>query len=209
MKLRAELKEQQERYRELQEKFEAAINSKDEAKASETEGKEEDEGTDADVRNIAALQKGYEQLVSSVGAEDKFARDFKARIDTARSKLRANKPINAQIKEAERRCEKLGKLTEAAKLQNEELTRTREEIETKIKLGQKRIAELDEDTAKVKAELAALHKKAIDESGGATAGSTDAGTAWSTLMEETRKRVTSPGAEPQWAAQAYPSGSQP
>ena len=75
-KMRTELKESKERIRELQEKLEAAANPKAESKGSEAEGNDMEDEAHTDARNIADLQKSYDQLVSLMNLDDKGTRDI-------------------------------------------------------------------------------------------------------------------------------------
>ena len=152
-----------------------------------------------DVRRLDELQKQYDQLVQCVGAEDRIATDLKARLERARASKRGKLSISAQIVTAERRRTKLGKLIENAKKGKEDVEKQRDEIEEQIQRAAKSVTELVLEEAKVGGEVEALHKKALADQEGKTSDAneerrTDAGTAWNTLIEETKARVSYPGA---------------
>ena len=169
----------------------------------------------ADVRKLDELQKQHDQLATCFGADDRTVKDLKARLDRARASKRGELSISAQIVTAERRRAKLGKSIESARKEQEDFEKKRDEMDEKAQGAAKRKADMEQEAAKVDGELETLHKRALAEKEGKPcgeqdkaegekeeAGRTDAGTAWRTLIEETKARVHYPGARPELASEA-------
>ena len=206
------LKESEERNKLLEQKLEES-NGKAEQRniggedAADLEP-EDDPELIADLRNLDDIQKQHDQMVAIMGNEDRTVRDLKARLERARTNKRGKLSISAQIVTAEKRKSKLGKSIENARKAKEEAEKKRDEQEQKVQAEIKRISDLEAEKAKMDSELEALHKRALadneSKAGGENeeTGKTDAGIAWNTLIEETKARVSYPGARPELAVEA-------
>ncbi len=69
----------------------------------------------ADLENLQTLQKLYDTTIAGLGAEDPAAKAMRARLDAARAKQRAAKPIFQQVQAAQRKTEKHERQLETAK----------------------------------------------------------------------------------------------
>ena len=167
-----------------------------------------------DVAKVNELQKAVDTLTAQVGADDVAVVELKRRLEAARTKQRAAKPLLAQITAAERRSEKVAKQLESARKAKEELEKEKRdklaELDAKIRKEQIRFEELTAEGEQLRAELRGLHDRAKQEKetpsgekGCSTEGKpkseVDVGTAWATIKEEAKIRAAGPGADPTWA----------
>ncbi len=125
----------------------------------------DDNGTQSDVDNLPALQKTYEAMVAALGPEDSATKDLKARIEAARAKQRASKPILQQVQQAQRRAGRLEKQLEAAKKVRAELEDKKSDIMAQITLQDEKVASQKEELERSKKELGDLLEKAKEEQG--------------------------------------------
>ncbi len=125
----------------------------------------DEDSSHSDVANLPALQKTYEAMVAALGNEDTATKDLKARIEAARAKQRASKPILQQVQQAQRRAGRLEKQLEAAKKARADLEDKRSELMAQITLQDEKVAAQKEALEKSKKELGDLLEKAKEEQG--------------------------------------------
>ena len=175
-----------------------------------------DGGDDAngDGSRINELQKSVDLLTSQIGADDLAVIGLRKRLDAARAKQRAGKPLWAQITAAERRSERISKQLETAHKTKEEYEKEKVEavrqIDAKIAKESVRIDELTSESEKLRAELMRLHDRAKQQKE-PTAGETHLSTganqrtekdvwkAWESIKAEAMARATGLGADPKWS----------
>ncbi len=123
------------------------------------------DGTQNDVENLPALQKTHEAMVAALGTEDPATKALKARIEAARAKQRASKPILQQVQQAQRRAGRLEKQLEAARKARADLEDKKADILAQIASQDEKVAAQKDELEKCKKELGDLLEKAKEEQG--------------------------------------------
>ncbi len=130
---------------------------------------EEDDDDDplvsADLEQIQTLQKLYDSAIVGLGADDPAAKAMRARLDAARAKQRAAKPIFQQVQAAQRKTERQERQLEAAKTKLHELHGKRDELENEISEQAAKVANCDDELGKCRKELGELLERAKAEKG--------------------------------------------
>ncbi len=132
-----------------------------------------------DVENLQTLQRLYDHSLAGLGPEDPAVRALRSRLDAARAKQRAAKPILQQVQAAQRKAARHEKQLEAARTKLRELEEKRDEINKELKEQADKVGACDEEVGKCKAELRDLLEKAKVEKGGDTKATTAESTAGS------------------------------
>ncbi len=142
------------------------------------EEEDEDEGTAAaDVENLPALQKCYDSALVQLGADDALAKALRERLDAARAKQRAGKPILQQVQVAQRKASRNERQLEAAKTRLLELETKRDELDKQVTEQAAKVASCTEEVATSRKELGDLLERAKAEKGTAAPASTATPTA--------------------------------
>ncbi len=166
---------------------------------------DEDDAAGADMERLSALQRTYDATLVSLGAEDPAAKALRARLEAARAKQRAGKPIFQQVQAAQRKSTKLEKQLEAARAKLQELRDKRVELDKEIAEQANKADACNAEVGKAQAELRELLERAKTEKGGdaqptqtGAAGSTAQGTggiagaavAWNAAKSAIEAQVT-------------------
>ncbi len=155
----------------LAEKADGGADDEEELVAEDAE---DEAAINADLENLAALQRCYDAALVQLGAEDETAKTLRGRLDAARAKQRAGKPIFQQVQTAQRKATRHEKLHEAAKAKLQELELRKTELEKEIVEQSSKVAAAYDDLTKSKLELGGLLERAKAEKGTAPAASTTA-----------------------------------
>ncbi len=127
---------------------------------------DEDDTTGADMERLAALQRTYDSTLVSLGAEDPAAKMLRTRLEAARARQRAGKPIFQQVQAAQRKSARLEKQLETAKSKLQELRDRRTELDKEIDEQSNKADSCSSEVAKAQAELRELLERAKTEKGG-------------------------------------------
>ncbi len=122
----------------------------------------------ADIDNLQGLQKVYEAAQAQLGTDDAMVKGLRARLDAARAKQRASKPILQQVQQAQRRAGRLERQLEAAKKVREDLEEKRKVLLAEIDTQDEKVSQHKEEVERARSELGKLLEKAKAEQGGAT-----------------------------------------
>ncbi len=129
---------------------------------------DEDDAAGADVERLAALQRTYDSTLVILGAEDPAAKSLRARLEAARAKQRAGKPIFQQVQAAQRKSTRLEKQLETARAKLQELRDKRTELDKEIAEQSNKADACNAEVGKAQAELRELLERAKTEKGGDT-----------------------------------------
>ncbi len=143
------------------------------------EDAEDDPQAAADLENLQALQKLYDNTLVSLGAEDPAAKALRQRLDAARAKQRAAKPVLQQVQAAQRKAARQEKHLETAKGKLAELEQQKKDLEKEVAEQAAKVAACAEEVDRCRTELGELLERAKAEQGtavqvppaGAAAGS--------------------------------------
>ncbi len=126
---------------------------------------DEDAAVNADLENLAALQRCYDATLVQLGAEDPMAKALRMRLDAARAKQRAGKPILQQVQAAQRKATRFERQLEAARLKLQELEAKKVELDKEIAEQATKVASSTEEVTKSRQELGELLERAKAEKG--------------------------------------------
>ncbi len=184
-RLQAQVKQLEEQNRALRASL-AEKNAKpldkedDDVELLEDEDEEEDTAA-ADVEHLPALQKCYDNALVQLGADDATTKSLRERLDAARAKQRAGKPILQQVQVAQRKASRNERQLEAAKTRLLELETKRDELAKQVSEQSAKVTSCTEEVAKSRKELGDLLERAKAEKGMAepagTASAAGGGTA--------------------------------
>jgi hypothetical protein len=162
-------------YKALEEQNKAlALKASEAAKGNEGEEDDpellEDDAEDdpqaaADLENLQALQKLYDTTLVSLGAEDPSARALRQRLDTARAKQRAAKPVLHQVQAAQRKAARHERHLETAKGRLAELEQKKKDLEKEVAEQAAKVTMCAEEVDKCRTELGELLERAKVEQG--------------------------------------------
>ncbi len=124
---------------------------------------DEDPLVSGDLDNLQALQKLYDNTLASLGAEDPTAKALRQRLDNARAKQRAAKPVFQQVQTAQRKTAKNERQLDTAKSKLAELEARKKELEQEITEQVSKVAQWTAEVDKSKAELGELLERAKAE----------------------------------------------
>ncbi len=126
---------------------------------------EEDPQVSGDLENLQALQKLYDSTLVSLGAEDPTAKALRQRLDNARAKQRAAKPVFQQVQAAQRKTTRNERQLDTAKTKLAELEARKKELEQEIAEQVAKVTQWTAEVDKSKAELGELLERAKAEQG--------------------------------------------
>ncbi len=161
--LEARLEAQSKSAKQLGDKTQGGGGEDDDIELLEDEA--DDGGAQHDVDNLPALQRTHEAMVAALGPEDSATKVLKSRIDAARAKQRASKPILQQVQQAQRRAGRLEKQLETARKARADLETKKADILAQIASQDEKVAAQKEELEKSKKELSDLLEKAKEEQG--------------------------------------------
>ncbi len=129
---------------------------------------DDDPQATVDLENLQALQKLYDSTLVTLGAEDPSAKALRQRLDAARAKQRAAKPVLQQVQAAQRKAARQEKHLESAKGRLAELEQQRKELDKEIAEQTAKVAACAEEVDRCRTELGELLERAKAEQGTAT-----------------------------------------
>ncbi len=138
---------------------------KDEDEELVADDADDDATVTADVENLAALQRGYDAMLVQLGADDVATKALRERLDAARAKQRAGKPIFQQVQVAQRKATRHERLHDAAKSKLQELECKRAELDKEIAEQTTKVSSAADELAKCRIELGELLERAKAEKG--------------------------------------------
>ncbi len=145
---------------------------------------EEDAAVAADLENLPALQRCYDATLAQMGADDPQSKALRARLEAARAKQRAGRPILQQVQAAQRKTTRAERQLEAAKDKLQELEKRKLELEKEVAEQAVKVRSAADEVSKNKEELGTLLEKAKAEQGTTTATATGGGTPGTTGGEQ-------------------------
>ncbi len=150
----------------------ACDTAQDEGDAEPNDDDDDDDAAAGDVENLAALQRCYDGALVQLGAEDAHTKALRARLDAARAKLRAGKPILHQVNVAQRKAARCERLLETTKTKLQELEAKRSAINDEIAAQSTKVEAAKDEVARSREELGELLEKAKAEKGAAPPSTT-------------------------------------
>jgi hypothetical protein len=137
---------------------------------------EEDAAVAADLDNLPALQRCYDATLAQIGADDPQSKALRARLEAARAKQRAGRPILQQVQAAQRKATRAERQLETAKNKLQELEKRKLDLEKEVAEQASRVSSAAEEVSKSKEELGTLLEKAKAEQATTTTTATGGGT---------------------------------
>ncbi len=129
---------------------------------------EEDQAVAWDLENLAGLQKVHDAALAALGPEEASVKSYRERLDAARARQRAAKPVMQQVHVAQRRTTRLEKQLEGATKKLEELEFRKKELEEEISEQKTKVETHQLELDKSRVELGGLLERAKAEKGSTT-----------------------------------------
>ncbi len=129
---------------------------------------EEDQAAAWDLENLTGLQKVYDAALAALGPEETSVKSYRERLDAARARQRAAKPVMQQVHVAQRRTTRLEKQLDGATKRLEELEGKRKELEEEISEQKTKVDAHQLELDKSRVELGSLLERAKAEKGSTT-----------------------------------------